>query len=481
MNGSKINDTPAMEQILKALTLKDQLAEQFLEHRSIICRNDTPLISQVRERAFHRFLELGFPGGHLERWRNTDLKRTLSVGYDQYLEEPALKMDVSSLLRCNIPHFDTFLISLYNGWYISENGSWITMPDGIVIGSMAKAVKHFPHLVEESFSRVEKAAQSGLEALNSAFARDGIFIYVPDHVSAGQTIQIVSMIDNERNLFLQNRNLIVLGKNSRLTLVHCDDSLNHQQSFTNTITEVYLGEGAVMDHYKLQNINDNSTVINTTLFHQAKESRLSTNGTVLNGGLIRNDVVVDIEGENCISDIYGLYLVDKDQHVDNQVQVNHIKANSSSNQLFKGIIDDHARAVFNGHVHVYRDAQKTNAYQSNKNILLTDKATVNTKPFLEIYADDVKCSHGATVGQLDQDALFYIRSRGISYDNARLLLMYAFAAEVINKITIEPLRLRMDDLVKKRLRGELSICDQCVLNCSTKENTVSFDIDMSKI
>lgn len=181
-------------------------------------------------------------------------------------------------------------------------------------------------------------------------------------------------------------------------------------------------------------------MINSTVFRQAKDSRLSTHGTVLNGGLIRNDIYVDINGENCDSNIYGLYLVDKNQHVDNQIQVNHLKPNSTSNELFKGIIDDHARAVFNGHVHVHRDAQKTNAYQSNKNLLLTDKAIVNTKPFLEIYADDVKCSHGATVGQLDQDALFYIRSRGISYDNARLLLMYAFAAEVINKITIEPLR-----------------------------------------
>ncbi|HOW25873.1 MAG TPA: Fe-S cluster assembly protein SufD [Bacteroidales bacterium] len=470
-----------MEQIVKTMSLKEQLSDQFQRHRDIIGRNDTPLIAQAREQAFHRFMEQGFPSDHLERWRNTDLKRTLSLDYDQDIVAPALNTEVSNLLRCNIPHFDTFLVSLYNGWYISENGSWITRPDGIVIGSLAQAIKHFSTLVEESFARIGQATRNGLEALNNAFAQDGIFIYVPDHVSADQTIQIVSMVDHDRNLLLQNRNLIIMGKNSRLKLVHCDDSLNQQPSFTNTITEILLGEGAVIDHYKLQNINDNSSVISTTLFHQEANSQLSTHVTVLNGGLIRNDIYVDMEGENCTSDICGLYLVDKNQHVDNQVQVNHLKPYGTSNQLFKGIIDDHARAVFNGHVHVHRNAQKTNAYQSNKNILLTDKATVNTKPFLEIYADDVKCSHGATVGQLDQEALFYIRSRGISYDNARLLLMYAFAAEVINKITIEPLRLRMDDLVKKRLRGELSICDQCVLHCRTKENTVSFDIDMSKI
>jgi Fe-S cluster assembly protein SufD len=370
---------------------------------------------------------------------------------------------------------------LYNGWYLSENGRLITRNDGTIIGSLAMAMKEHPELVEAYFTRFDMYTRNGMEALNTAFAQDGIFIYVPDHVHIDQPVQMVNMIDHDRRLFLQNRNIIILGRNSSLTLVHCDDSLNHQTSLTNTITEVYLGEQASIDHYKLQNINNHSSVVNSSWFHQEKGSRLSTNVIVLNGGLIRNDIYVKMNGESCDSSIHGLYLVDKDQHVDNEVYVEHFKPNGTSTQLFKGIIDDQARAVFNGHILVHRYAQKTSAYQSNRNLLLTDKAVVNTKPFLEIYADDVKCSHGATVGQLDQDALFYFRSRGLSRENARLLLMYAFAAEVINKISIEALKLRIDDLVKKRLRGELSICDQCVLNCRTKENTVSFDIDMSKI
>ncbi len=470
-----------MEQTVASIALKEKLAERFQQSRMVISRNDTPLITRIREKAFQQFMEWGFPDEHLERWRNTDLRKALSAEYDQHVEPPTENPDAAGMLRCDIPQFDTLLTALYNGWFASENGSWLQRPDGVVIGSLVQALKRYPHLVEESYTRIEPFTTNGLDALNTAFAQDGIFIYVPDHVQVNKPIQMVNMIDHNRNLFLQNRNLIILGKNSRLTLVHCDDSLNHQTSFTNTLTDVFLNEGAQVEHYKLQNINDNSTVVNATLFHQKKDSRLSAHVTVLNGGLIRNDFYVAIDGENCDSNIYGLYLVDKHQHVDNQIQVNHLKPGSNSVELFKGIIDDQARAVFNGHIHVHRNAQKTNAYQSNKNLLLTDKATVNTKPFLEIYADDVKCSHGATVGQLDQEALFYIRSRGLSYDNARLLLMYAFAAEVINKITIEPLRLRIDDLVKKRLRGELSICDQCVLNCRTKENTVSFDIDMSKI
>lgn len=207
-----------MEQTIITRTLQEQLAEQFQRYRSVISRNDTSLISRIREKAFHRFMDWGFPGDHLERWRNTDLKKTLSVEYDQYFESPINKLDAASLLRCDIPHFDTFLVSLYNGWYISENGNWIKRPEGIMIGSLVQALKHFPQLVEESFVRAGQDMHNGLDALNTAFAQDGIFIYVPDNVKASQTIQMVNMIDHDRSLFLQNRNLIILGKNSHLTL-----------------------------------------------------------------------------------------------------------------------------------------------------------------------------------------------------------------------------------------------------------------------
>jgi Fe-S cluster assembly protein SufD len=199
-----------------------------------------------------------------------------------------------------------------------------------------------------------------------------------------------------------------------------------------------------------------------------------------NGGILRNEVFTDLQGSFCQAHLNGLYLVDKKQHIDNQVVVHHAKPDNTSTQLYKGIIDDEASAVFNGHIEVHRDAQRTEAFQTNRNILLNDAARVTTKPFLEIYADDVKCSHGATVGQLDPTAMFYIRSRGICERNARMLLMYAFAAEVIQKVKIDILRERLDMMVQKRLKGELSICDQCVLHCKD-EHHFTFDIDMSKI
>ena len=280
---------------------------------------------------------------------------------------------------------------------------------------------------------------------------------------------------------LQTRNLVILEKNSHLRLVQCDDSINHKITFINSVSEIYLGKDSTLDHYKLQNKDEHSTLINSLYFYQEAGSNLSSNAISLNGGIIRNNTVVKLAGENSSCHISGVYLMDRNQHIDNQVLIDHMVPNCQSNEMFKGILDDHASGIFNGHVIVRKDAQKTNAYQSNKNILLTDKATVDAKPFLEIYADDVKCSHGATVGQLDSDAMFYIRSRGISESNARILLMYAFAAEVVNKISIPELRQRIDDMVKKRLRGELSYCDQCVLHCRSQEKKVTFDIDLSKI
>ena len=230
----------------------------------------------------------------------------------------------------------------------------------------------------------------------------------------------------------------------------------------------------------MQNNDNRSAMINNISFHQLDNSKVSSNLVTLNGGFIRNNLSVAINGEHCETALNGLYLVDGEQLVDNHTFIDHIKPNSSSSELFKGIIDNNGKAVFNGSIIVRKDSQKTTAFQTNRNILLTDDATINTKPNLQIFADDVKCSHGATVGQLDAESMFYLRARGISEDNARMLLMNAFAEEVAAKISIEAIRERVCHLIDKRLKGELSICDQCVLHCKKNEPLV-FNIDMGKV
>ncbi len=462
--------------------LKEYLTEVFAARQEEISFNDTPFVAAKRAWAFELFKKMGFPHVALERWRGTDLSRALNHEYHALPEPPSAELDIDSIFKCDVPYFETLLVSQLNGWYADRKNLMQVYPNGMIIGSLAAAFRRYPKLISAHYGKYADDGSEGLTALNTAMAQDGIFIYIPDNVTVEQNVQMVNITDFKQNLFINTRNLVILGENSHLRLVQCDDSVNHDVTFINTVTEVKIGRNSSLDHYKLQNKDDHTTLINSMYFHQDEGSSLSTNAISLNGGLIRNLSHVTLSGPHSNADISGLYLMDRYQHVDNQVFINHAAPECESRELFKGVLDDHASGVFNGHIKVHRDAQKTNAFQTNKNILLSDKASIDTKPFLEIYADDVKCSHGATVGQLDAEALFYIRSRGISESNAKILLMYAFAADVINKISIPELRQRMDDMVKKRLRGELSQCEQCVLNCSEHEQQkVEFKIDLTKI
>jgi Fe-S cluster assembly protein SufD len=467
------------DHIISEISLKEKLISLFGEQITPRTAHEAEPMKEIRLKALETFKRLGFPHTKLEEWRSTNLQTTIQKDYRLLFENPDGKIDVTSIFRCDIHHLDTFLITLYNGWFLGQDEMTV-YPDGTIIGSFAKACQDYPDLVAKHYATLATIENNSLNALNTAFAIDGVFIYVPDHVEVKKTIQIVNIINSEENLFIQPRNLVVLGKNSKLQLVHCDHSVNHKYTFINSVTEIVIGEGSGVDHYKLQNKDNDSTQITTTYFKQNANSTLTSNVITLNGGLIRNNLFVNLDGKGCTASMNGVFLVDKEQHVDNFLAINHNESDSISHQLYKGILDDQAMGVFTGHILVQKDAQRTNAFQNNKNILLTDKATIHTQPHLEIYADDVKCSHGATVGQLDPDALFYMRSRGIRENTSRMLLMYAFAAEVINKIQIDPLRKQIDELVYRRLKGELSDCDQCILDCNAQRH-ISFDIDLSRI
>ncbi len=463
------------------LPLDSMLKEQYDTHREELIARDIPTVTNLRDKAFAAFQKSGFPDSSQEKWRNTSIEDLWEDTFEHQIGIMKSDRNVEELFRCEVHNFDTEIVSLLNGWHVKNDGDMRTLPDGVIMGSIQAAMKVYPALFEKHFCQICDENPNGFVSINTAMMQDGVFIYVPDGVVAEKTIQIIKMIDRKEQVFVQTRNLIVLGKNSQLSLMHCDDSINQQSSLVNTVTEIFLDENASLELYKLQNLNDQSGLVNSTFVRQMASSNLKTNTLTFNCGLIRNNITVNLDGAGAHADVLGLYLMDKQQHIDNQIQINHNVAHCTSNELFKGILDDEASAVFNGYIYVARDAQKTNAYQNNNNILLKPTATINTMPFLEIYADDVKCSHGATIGQLDQEAMFYLRSRGIAADNARLLLMYAFAADIINHISIEPLRQRIDDMVKKRLRGELSVCDKCILHCGAPEKQYHFDIDLSKL
>ncbi|MBP6871290.1 MAG: Fe-S cluster assembly protein SufD [Bacteroidales bacterium] len=462
-------------------SFKENLLSLYEGNEEYIARNDSAYSSTIRSKGFVHFQNLNLPDRKNELWKNTDLSEVLKNDYIKYLNRAETGQDLNFMFTCEIHNFKTDQVSFLNGWHIKAGSSLPDLPAGVIICSISEAFRLYPDLAEKHYGRYADAGKDIFLAMNTAFTQDGLFVYVPDNIILEKPVQMISIINHNENLLIQNRNLVILGKNSRMTLVMCDDSTNHQASFNNSVTEVFLDEGAHFEHYKLQNLNNSSTLLNSTWFHQEAASRLDTYAITLNGGLIRNYTNVKLNGSGADAHINGLYLVDRKQHVDNRVFVEHAVADCTSNELFKGILDDEASAVFNGHVLVRKDAQRTNAYQQNRNILLTDKATVNTRPFLEIYADDVKCSHGATVGQLDTEAMFYLRSRGICMASARLLLMYAFAADVISGMTLQALKDRIDEMIRQRLRGELHICQTCVLHCANQDKEIHFDIDMSKI
>ncbi len=273
-------------------------------------------------------------------------------------------------------------------------------------------------------------------------------------------------------------NQLIIAANQSREIIEYDDDAH--LSAEPKVSEIVLNENSSLELYVLQNVDNKAAIQREFKVKQLADSRLKIVVITFNGGDIRNRYTVNLDGEGADTQIYGLYLIDKTQHVENYLKVNHNVPHCTSNEKFKGVLDDEATGIFNGHVYVAPNAQKTDAHQNNSNIILTPKAKINSQPFLEIYADDVKCSHGTSTGQLDQEAMFYMRQRGISKANARILLMYAFAAEVSNHIGNDMLHEHIDDMIKRRLRGELSSCENCVLRCSHPKD-YNFEIDYSKI
>lgn len=460
MRIKKIQDYSARE---------NELIQLFEQHRK-----ELPIFAEQRQKAIQAFAQTGIPNQSLESWRSTNLDAIVNELYNIEFQRNS-DVSMATSFRCIIEGMDAYEIQLING-FVTEK-QLTKLDNGLIFGSLSKAAEEFPELVLPYFQN-DVHALDGFSHLNNAFWSDGLFVYIPENVQVEKPIQLVNIYNPTENSFVNIRNLIVAGKNSRFTLIHCDDSVNHQKTLSNVNTEVFSDENSEIQYFKLQNINNETTLINRIFFEQQSHSSLTFNQVSLNGGILRNDIFTKLSGSHAKADLSGLYLMDKSQHIDNQIYLKHSATDCISNQRFKGILDDYSSAVFNGHVLVEKGAQKTEAMQNCRNILLTDKAKVETKPFLEIYADDVKCGHGASVGQLDNEAMFYLRSRGISIENARMLLMYAFAAEVIEKIAIEPLRERYSDMIKRRLSGELTICANCVLNCSHQDKKYEFEIKL---
>lgn len=425
----------------------------------------SPFINSFRPEAYQKFMDLGIPTRKNEAYKYTNLDIFFKHDYDNYFMPVPADFAKAEQFRCEVTDLDTHGVVLLNGFYPTINDKLRQLPEGVWIGSLNEASLKFPDIFKKHFGKYASSNTDGLIHLNTAMASDGVFVYVPEGTTISKPVQVVNLVQSDHDMFNQHRNLIVAEKNTEFSIIICDHTLSPGKFLTNAVTEVYVGENAHFDIIRVQNEHNNACKITNTFIHQEKNSVTSSNNITLHGGLVRNSTYHNLNGEGAESHSYGLFLSDKWQHVDNFVSVEHSSPKCTSNQLFKGVLDDMSTGAFNGKIHVHPDAQGTVAYQKNNNILLTDDAKMDTKPQLEIYADDVKCSHGATIGQLDGDSLFYLQSRGINKREARLMLMFGFAHEVIQNIRIEALRERMDNLVMQRLRGELSRCASCVVKC----------------
>ncbi|MDP4222672.1 MAG: Fe-S cluster assembly protein SufD [Bacteroidota bacterium] len=425
----------------------------------------SPFINSFRQAAFEKFTQLGVPTRKNEAYRYTNLDSFFKHDYQNYFIPEESDFVKAEEFRCDVTDLDAFGIVLLNGFYPTINGRIRKLPQDVLVGSLNAAARQFPEMIERHYGKYAKSETDGLVHLNTAMASDGVFIFVPDGTVMKKPVQVVDLVDSEEDTFNQHRNLIIVGDNADFTLIICDHTLSPRKFLTNAVTEVHVGENAHFEIIRVQNEHNNACKIIHTFIYQESNSFASSNNITLHGGLVRNSTYHYLGGEGAECTSYGLFLSDKFQHVDNFVNVEHAVPNCTSNQLFKGVLDDMATGAFNGRIYVAPGAQGTIAYQKNNNILLTDDAKMDTKPQLEIYADDVKCSHGATVGQLNDDALFYMQSRGIDKRQATLMLMFGFAHEVIQNIKVEPLRERMDNLVMQRLKGELSRCASCLVKC----------------
>jgi len=445
-----------MSVIQDKITQSDQLVSLFEQNREILNQGSSPILNRIREVSVKRFAQTGIPGFKNEDYKYTNLKAAFEKSYRQELVRESGLINLNEVYKNNIPELDAHLVFLVNGWFYSGNKPGSELPKGVVLGSFEQIANEQPELIQNYINRQAGLSNDPFAALNTAFAKDGFFLFVPKGVIIEKPVQIVNLLSSEENLMTTQRNLIVAEAGSQVKLVVCDQTLTPVSYLFNSVSEVFVGEGAVVDFYTIQNHNNQSTVINSAFYKQERNSVLYTGTFSLHGGLIRNNLKVTFSSDHSEANVNGLSFTDKKQHTDNFIIIEHASPNCLSNQIYKNILDDESTGAFSGRIHVARDAQQTNAFQRNNNVLLSDKARMQTKPQLIIDADDVKCSHGATVGQINEDALFFLRARGIGEKDARMMLMNAFAHEVVQKITIESLRERIDELIEKRLNGEIA-------------------------
>ncbi|MDB2329332.1 Fe-S cluster assembly protein SufD [Flavobacteriaceae bacterium] len=430
------------------MDLKEKLISSFMAFEEQLDLSSP--IHEMRTRSLKQFEEIGFPTKKEEAWKYTSIAKLLKNDYSIFPKKETT-IELKNVKKFFLYDIDTYKIVFIDGVYSPFLSD--TTHDGIDVCLMSAALTRdkYKATIEKYFNTTAKQDDS-LTALNTAFTKEGAYIFIPKSVVAEKPIQIIYFSTSEQGpMLLQPRNLIVAEENSQVQIFERHQSLVSHQVLTNSVTEIFAAENAIVDYYKVQNDLEEASLIDNTYVSQKGKSHVSVHTFSFGGKLIRNNLNFYQKGEYIDSTMKGITIIGDKQHVDHYTLVDHAQPNCESHQDYKGIYADKSVGVFNGKIYVNQIAQKTNAFQKNNNILLDDTATINTKPQLEIFADDVKCSHGCTIGQLDKDALFYLRSRGIPKKEAKGLLTYAFANNVLESVKIPAIKTRINKLIANKL------------------------------
>ena len=414
-------------------------------------------IHALRENAIATFGEIGFPTlrrGN-EEWKYTDIRSIASAEYPSLVSEPANRVATEALDQHIMGGEVWNRLVFVDGHWLPGLSSLPSLPPEVTAMSLAKALSSHPHLVTNDLAQHARYQDSGFTALNTAFLRDGALLTIPDAIEVEEPIHLIFLSSGmEQGSVSHPRTLVTLGANARATVIESYGGLVDAPYLTNAVSEYVLGPGARLDTFHLQQHGLQASHIGSTQVKLANDSCFTAGAFDFGGHISRNTLNVALEGAGSSCNLYGLYMTNDSQHVDNQVLVDHAAPHTTSRQVYKGVLDGHSRGVFHGSITVRQEAQKTDAQQMDKNLLLSDDAEADTKPALWIYADDVKCGHGATCGKLDDTALFYLRSRGLDEVSARRMLIHAFANEVLDNVGLTPLRVHLEQFVSSSLRFE---------------------------
>ncbi|HSB73180.1 MAG TPA: Fe-S cluster assembly protein SufD [Candidatus Methylomirabilis sp.] len=419
-----------------------------LEHAT---SKDQAWLTPIRKAAILRFSELGFPSVRDEDWRFTSVA---PISRTDFQVAPDARAEVSpdSLSPFTVPGMPCTALVFVNGRFAPRLSSLHALPKGVKVTSLGQAMAEDRASLEPHLARYADFHQDAFSALNTAFMEDGAFISIPRGVVLEEPIHLLYVsTDAAFPTVTYPRNLIVMGENTQASVVEDYGSLGDGVAFSNAITELVVGGNSVASHYLIERENTHSFNVSTLRVEQGRSSNVTSHSVLLGGALVRNNIHPVLAGEGCECVINGLFVPTGRQHMDNYMKVEHSSPHGASRQFYKGILDGQSRGVFHGRIIVHKDAQKTDAKQTNMNLLLSEDAQIDTKPQLEIYADDVKCTHGATIGQIDDEAIFYLRSRGIAEAPAKALLLFAFAQESLQRMKIAPLRKYLEGLVTEWL------------------------------